>query len=257
MRNFHRRALLQLFGAAGALLGAQRVAYAASGDESETPALEKRRDGTVRLTLDMAVLGHTDAPNTAGRIGDPRSHDFFALDVRGDSYYCEGLIYPGGTIPKPTEPTALAPFIKSPPRLNNQVTWEFKGAEPTGHWLNRGWVLINGRREPYVDTKGTVVEGPRTAPHLLSEHTFVLDRFSPQKLAPETLVTSGVENGNDPDAETIVRAVIGGTGRFAHVSGEVVQTRIGRNTTALRSFAGAGVVLSPNYRFEFELRLRG
>lgn len=255
MRSFHRRALLQLFGAAGALIGAPRVAQAAT-DGAEFPSLEKRRDGSVRLTLDMAVLGHTDAPNTAGRIGDPRSHDFFALDVRGDSYYCEGLLYPGGTIPAPTKPTPLAPFIKSPPKLNNEVTWDFKAAQSTGHWLNRGWVLINGRREPYVDTKGTVVDSARTAPHLLSEHTFVLGRLTPATLAPETLVTSGVENGNDPDAETIVRAVTGGTGRFAHVSGQVVQTRVGRNTTALRSFAGAGEVLSPNYRFEFELKLR-
>lgn len=255
MRSFHRRALLQLFGAAGALIGVQRVAHAVA-DTSDAPGLEKRSDGILRLTLDVAVLGHTDAPNTAGRIGDPASHDFFGIDVRGDNYYCEGLLYAGGTIPTPTQATPLAPFIKSPPRLNNQVTWDFKAAQPTGHWFNRGWVLINGKREPYVDTKGTVVETARIEPHLLSEHTFVLERLSPRVLSPEMLVTSGVENGNDPDADTIVRAVVGGTGRFAHVSGQVVQTRIGRNTTALRSFAGAGVVLSPNYRYEFELRLR-
>ena len=68
------------------------------------------------------------------------------------------------------------------------------------------------------DPAGTVVETARIEPHLLSEHTFVLGRF-----------------------------------RFAR--GEVMQTRVGRNTTPLRSFSERGDVLSPNYRFEFVLRL--
>jgi len=253
-------------GGAAALLGAGRTqaadangaaVAAASGAAAADTLFPVRRElnGLVRLTVDMAVLGHTDAPDPSGRIGDPRSQEYFRIDSRGDSYYVEGFLYPGGTLPAPTKPTPLSVFRNAPPKLNNEIVWDFKAARPAGHWLNRGWVLINGNPEPYRDPAGTELEGARREPHLLSEHTFVLGMFGAKTLAPETLITSGVENGNDPDDETIVRAVIGGTGRFRHASGQVVQSRVGRNTSILRSFSNLGNVASPNFRFEFELRL--
>ncbi len=203
----------------------------------------------------MAVLGHTDAPNTAGRIGDPQSTEYFRLDSRGDSYYYEGLLYPAGTIPTPTKPTALSVFPNAPGKLNNEIVWDFTKAKPVGHFMNRGWVLINGNPTPYEDARGTEIEVARREPHLLSDHSFVLGIFGPDSLSPEMLQTSGVENGNDMDRDAVVRAVTGGTGRFRHASGQVVQTRLGRNSTILRSFAKRGDVYSPNYRFEFELKL--
>jgi hypothetical protein len=249
-----RRRFLQLLGLSS--VGAFAAARAQDAARTpELPSLNRGRDGVVRFALDMAVLGHTDAPNTAGRIDDPKSTEYFRLDSRGDSYFYEGLLYPGGTIPAPTKPTPLSVFPNAPGKLNNEVVWDFTRAKPTGHFLNRGWVLINGNPTPYRDSRGTEIEGPRREPHLLSDHTFVLGIFGPKSLSPEMLQTSGVENGNDPDTDVVVRAVTGGTGRFRHASGQVTQTRVGRNTSVLRSFAKMGNVMSPNYRFEFELRL--
>jgi hypothetical protein len=69
------------------------------------------------------------------------------------------------------------------------------------------------------------------------------------------LVTAGVENGNNPDAEAMVRAVTGGTGPFRFAQGQVRQERIGRNTTTLRTFSRFADVFAPNYRFTFTLGL--
>ncbi len=260
-----RRRVLRLMGlatlsAAAGSAGAAREASTA-GTGSRVPAatafaLRSKRSGGAELTIDMAILGHTDAPNSAGRIGDPKSQEYFRIDSRGDNYFVEGVLYPGGTIPAPTVPTPISVFRQAPPKLNNQVVWDFKAAKPTGHYFDRGWVLINGNPTPYVDVNGTTVDTARSEPHMLSEHTFVLDLLRPDNLSPEMLITKGLQNGNDPDAERVVRAVVGGTGRFAHASGEVLVTRLGRNTTPLRSFSNMGNVMSPNYRFEFDLRIR-
>ena len=242
-------------GVAGASGGSGPAASGTRVPPAPAVAIRRKRGGGAELTLDMAILGHTDAPNSAGRIGDPRTQEYFRIDTRGDNYFVEGVLYPGGTIPVPTVPTSISVFRQAPPKLHNQVVWDFKAAKPIGHYFDRGWVLINGNRTPYVDTNGTVIETARSEPHMLSEHTFVLDLLRPDNLSPEMLITKGLQNGNDPDVERVVRAVVGGTGRFAHASGEVVVTRLGRNTSPLRSFSNMGNVMSPNYRFEFDLRL--
>ncbi|MEZ5514025.1 MAG: hypothetical protein R3F58_09175 [Steroidobacteraceae bacterium] len=256
--QFDRRTLLQTLaiGAAASAIPATNSNAAATPTTAADWQAKPDRDGRLRFTVEYAVLGHTDAPNPSGRIGDPRTQDYFNTDVRGDNYYVEGVLYPGGTIPAPTVPTPLSVFPQAPKKLHNEVVWDFKAQQPIGHWLNRGWVLINGRRQPYTDPNGTVVDTPRLEPHMLSEHTFVFGNFGPDSLSPDMLITSGVENGNDPDIETVTRAVTGGTGRFAHVSGQVVHTRLGRNTTNLRSFSHKGEVKSPNYRATFDLRLK-
>lgn len=215
----------------------------------------RNRDGTWTLVLDIAVLGHTDAADDSGRIGPRSTQNYFGIDVRGDSYFVESLVYPGGTIPTPTVPTRMSVNPAAPPKLNNEVVWDFKPAKPVGHHFNRGWILINGNREPGRDRHGTVVEEARTAPHLLSTHNFVLGLFSPELLTPPMLVTAGVENGNDPDDERMVRAVKGGTGPFRFAIGDVRQQRLGRNTTILKTFSKHVDVFAPNYRFTFNLKL--
>jgi hypothetical protein len=205
-----------------------------------------------RLVIDMAVLGHTDAPDPAGRIGDKTTQNYFGIDTRGDSYFVAGLLYPGGTIPMPKRPTALSVFPNAPPRLHNEMVWDFTAAQPAGHHFNRGWVLINGAAAT-ADTRGTPVDLPRQVPHLLSTHSFVLGQFSPDMLSPPMLVTQGVENGNDPDVEVVHRAIAGGTGPFRFARGQVRQERLGRNSTALRTFSSFANVLAPNYRFTFDL----
>jgi hypothetical protein len=229
-------------------------------EPAENAALEAlpfavtREGERVRFVIDMAVLGHTDAPDPSGRIGDKTSQNYFALDTRGDSYFVAGLLYPGGVIPKPKKPMPVSAFPGAPAKLNNEVVWDFTGARPIGHHFNRGWVLINGSGAGR-DTRGTVIDPPRQVPHLLSTHSFFFGDFSADRLSPPMLVTTGVENGNDPDDEVVFRAVSGGTGPFRFARGQVRQDRIGRNTSALRSFSNLGDVMSPNYRFTFDLTL--
>jgi len=226
-----------------------------STDLAALPIPIKLERGIATFTLDVAVLGHTDAADTSGRIGPRKTQNYFGIDTRGDSYYYEGLVYPGGTFPKPTAPTTLSVNPKAPPKLNNEVVWDFTKAKPIGTLMGRGWLLINGARDPYKDSRGTVVDQTRTAPHLLSTHNIFLGAFTPDVLTPPMLVTSGMENGNDPDNEPMMRALTGGTGPFRFAQGEVRQERIGRNTTALKTFSDFASVYAPNYRFHFKIRL--
>jgi hypothetical protein len=252
-----RRDFLKTVGAGGLAVAAGGV-IAATPKTMMLPPVEAWLDlkpdakGIVRFSVDVAVLGHTDAIDPSGRIGDPKSQDYFNIDVRGDTYQVEGALYPGGTFREPTVVTEVRPGRKS---RHYEIVWDFKAREPVGHWLSRGWVLINGRKEPYTDTRGTVVETTRTEPHLLSEHNYVFGRFGPDNLTPEMLISSGADDGNDPEKEVLVRAITGGTGRFRFASGQVVERLIGRNTTVLRSFSNFANAYSPNYRFEFELKL--
>ena len=55
-----------------------------------------------------------------------------------------------------------------------------------------------------------------------------------------------------------LRAVVGGTGKFAGVRGQVIQTYLGSNSSQLRGrFLPDGLTVpSPNFRFRFELYFR-
>ena len=210
------------------------------------------RNGVVSFSVDVAVLGETDAINSMGRIGPKDSQNYFSIDVRGDNFYVEGALYPGGTIPDPTVPTQSRPGSRASRQY--QVVWDFTKAQPAGHWLSRGWAIINGVPE-YRDSKGTVVERARTEPHLLTEQNYVFGRMTGDNLTPETLISSGADDGNDPEKEVLVRAITGGTGRFKFARGQVVERILGRNTTTLRSFSNFPNAYAPNYRFEFEVKL--
>ena len=255
--KINRRGLMGLLGLVGlsGLSGRSLAADSANAGGGGDWRSHAGRDGKLKFTVDVAILGHTDAPNSAGRIGDPQSHDFFGTDARGDSFYVEGLLYPGGTIPTPTGLTPMAGMPDAPPRRNHKIVWDFKAAKPTGHWFSRGWVLINANPKPYIDSNGTAIDSARVEPYLLADHTFAFGNYDTDNLSPELLVTSGTEGRRDPDAEAAIRAVTGGTGRFANATGQVTQTRVGRNTSTLRSLAKLGAVSAPNYRFEFDLKL--
>jgi hypothetical protein len=215
--------------------------------------LKPDANGVVRFAIDVAVIGNSDTIDPSGRIGPKESKDFFNIDLRGDTFQVEGALYPGGTIPTPTVASASRPG--TPPSIHNQENWDFTRTSPSGHWLSRGWVLINGQKEPNRDRRGTIVEERRTEPHLLTEHNYVFGRFGPTRLTPEMLVSNGMDDGNDADTEVNIRAVTGGTGRFRFARGQVVKRRLGRNTTILRTFADFGDAFAPNYRFEFELKV--
>lgn len=256
-----RRSLLTAAGATTliAAAGSSGIARAAAPNATVFPPIEEwlklttGRDGITRFAVDVAVIGNSDAIDPSGRIGPKDSTDFFNIDVRGDTFQVEGALYPGGTIPDPTVLTEGRPGGRK--SVHYQKVWDFTKAKPSGHWLSRGWVLINGQKEPNRDRHGTIVEESRTEPHLLTDHNYVFGRFSPENLTPEMIVSNGMDDGNDPDREVLVRAVTGGTGRFRFARGQVVERRLGNNTTVLRSFAKLGDVPAPNYRFEFELKL--
>ena len=253
-----RRDFLKSVGVGGLALVATGATAAVPSERTMTlPPVEDwldlkpDRQGIVRFAVDVAVLGHTDAIDPSGRIGDKASQDYFNIDVRGDTFYVEGALYPGGTIPEPTVVTETRPGRKS---RHYQQVWDFTRRKPVGHWLSRGWVLINGVAE-YKDTKGTVVDTKRTEPHLLTEHNSVFGRMTSDNLTPEMLISSGADDGNDPEKEVLVRAITGGTGRFKFARGQVIERLVGRNTTTLRSFSNFPNAFSPNYRFEFEVKL--
>jgi hypothetical protein len=256
MQTFNRRGLMGILGLLGAgVLRAPVSATPTGAQGSPDWRTAPSHDGHIRFGIDVAVLGHTDAQNTAGRIGDPQSHDFFGTDARGDNFFVEGLIYPAGTIPVPTGLTPMPGMADAPPRRNHKIVWDFTAAKPIGHWFNRGWVLINANPRPYTDSNGTPIDTARVEPYLLSDHTFAFGLFDDPALSPDLLTTSGTEGRRDPDAEAVVRAITGGTGRFARATGQVTQSRVGRNTSTLRSLAKLGAVSAPNYRFEFDVKL--
>ncbi len=259
-----RRHFIKTVGAGGVALAAGGCASLAAPAAAQTvqttmfPPVENwltltpDRNGIVRFSVDVAVLGHTDAIDASGRIGPKDSQNYFQIDVRGDTFYVEGALYPGGTIPDPTVVTQGRPGGR--PSKQYQNVWDFTKAKPAGHWLSRGWAIINGQAE-YKDTKGTVVETRRTEPHLLTEHNYVFGQMTGDNLTPEMLISSGADDGNDPEKEVLVRAITGGTGRFKFARGQVVERILGRNTTTLRSFSNFPNAYSPNYRFEFEVKL--
>lgn len=135
-------------------------------------------------------------------------------DLRGSTFSVEGALYPEGTISGTGfDPGAVA---------------------PTGHWLCRGWFLIHpGRPEP----------------HVVTTQEYVLGRIGPDRLfPPDQLASSGMEGAED-ERQPAIRSVIGGTGRFAGATGEVVQHGLGTNTTTLATIG----VPAPNFRFVFDL----
>jgi hypothetical protein len=105
-------------------------------------------------------------------------------------------------------------------------------ATAMGHWLCRGWFL----HKP-----------DRPQPGVVTMQEYLLGIITQEVPSPaDTLASSGVETGGFPVPPT-VRAITGGTGRYRHARGEVVQEITGTNTTTLNVFGGP----APNFRFHF------
>lgn len=158
------------------------------------------------MILDVACIGSSFAPNIGGAL------DFAGGDLRGLSFYVEGLIYPAGTIPPGSG-------------------FDPDSAMAIGHWLCRGWFMNSPARQ---------------APGAVTAQEYLLDIIDPVEAPspPDTLVSSGLEGG----AELFTRAVVGGTGRYRDARGEVIQHTIGLNTTTLNLFGAP----APNFRFLFD-----
>jgi hypothetical protein len=159
------------------------------------------------LVFDVACLGHSFAPNFGGAL------DLANGDLRGTGFLVEGLIYPAGTIP-------------------GGVGFDPASAMATGHWLCRGWFLM---------------KPDRPNPGVVTMQEYLLDIITQEVPSPaQTLASSGVETGG-PMAPPAVRAITGGTGRYRHARGEVVQEVTGTNTTILNAFNEP----APTFRFHF------
>jgi hypothetical protein len=190
----NRRELLT--GGVIAALGALWLPWKAEAATTPPPGTEG-----ATVVFDVACLGNTFGPNMQAVL------DAKGGDLRGGSWFVEGLIYPAGTIPAGDgfDP-ALVPA--------------------TGHWFCRGAFMINPARP---------------LPHGVTTQDFQFgDITAAQLSAPDQLVASGVEGGG-----TVTRAVIGGTGRYRGVTGEMIEQVIGTNKTLLNDGFGP----APNFRF--------
>ena len=244
--NDLRRRFLAAFGLGAGALAASRVAGAADA-KSPTTAQGPRGSAPLVLEYDVAVLGHTNYdnedgaanrdPDYSGRVKDPQKfrQAFGRSDLRGSSFFHEGLIYPARTIPDPKTP--------------RDVNWNFE-KPPVGTFFDRGWVVINNRADaPYV---------PRPNPHLLSHTDYYLGGIvSEQDLTPTDMIATVGLQHNNANVGTFRRAVLGGTGRFANVRGQLLQTHLGNNSSKLQGlFLPDGVhPPSPNFRLRFELNV--
>jgi hypothetical protein len=132
---------------------------------------------------------------------------------RGGSFYVEGRIFPAGTIP------------------SGASTFDPTGPGAIGTWLCRGWfVAYSGRELPLV----------------VSTQEYIFGLFGPSDtVIADQLVSSGLEGG----PVTTLRSVVGGTGKYQKVRGQVLQEVIGTNKTILNVVGGN----APNFHFTFDL----
>ncbi len=237
-----RRRLLTTLG-----LGAGASTYAVAAGAATGAGAAAMPTGLRRLEVefDVAVLGHTNYddeggawnrhPDYANRDKDPQKFraGFMKSDLRGASFYHEGLVYPAGTIPAPKD--------------GRDVNWKFE-AQPIGTFFDRGWVVINNKADaPYV---------PRKDPHLLSHTDYYLGGVvTPENMTPPDMIaTVGLQHHNGGTA-SFLRAIVGGTGKYATARGQIVQTHWGNNTSALQGlFIPDGIKPpSPNFRIKAEI----
>lgn len=194
----------------GLALGGAGAAAALTTAYAATPAAA--RPGPQTLVFDAACLGHT--LRIQSQEGNQEG------DTLGSTYYVEALLYPEGTI--------------------KASGFDPASAQPIGHWFDRGWLLTSpDRGEPLA----------------IASHDYLFGTITTDKLfPPDTLTSSGTE-GTFADysaqgaTQAAVRAVTGGTGRFAGATGVGRQKAIGLNTTTLHGLD----IPAPNYRFTFDL----
>lgn len=198
-------------GAAVPLLGAATAATAPSA--AAKPRLTATgTSGRHVEVYDVAMLG-----DTLDVIAGPHIDNF---DLRGTTYYVEGPIYPGFTIP------------------NEQTGWDpsqHTGQE-IGRWFDIGsFMLYRGRPHPHLYGTMTHVFGLITA-----DNNFPVDQVS----------SIGTEASPTQDTKPSTRSIVGGAGRYIGASGQITLYGNGSNVTFSDVF---GVIRpAPNLRFFFE-----
>jgi hypothetical protein len=199
--------------AAGAGATVPLLGAAAAGAATQKPARPARRPRNLRRAVfDVALLGNTlvivPGPNV----------DFG--DLRGTTYYVEGPIYPGFTIP------------------DEQTGWDpsqHTGQE-IGHWLDIGsFMSFPGRPNPHLYGTMTHIFGLITA-----DDNFPVDQVS----------SVGTESSLTQDTKPSTRSIVGGAGRYFGASGQITLFGNGSNVTVSNVLGRSGP--APNLRFFFD-----
>ena len=195
-----RRGLLRR----GALLGGAGVA---AGLAVGAPA---RAEDSRTEVYDVAMLGETHR-----LIPGPEVENF---DLRGSTYYVEGVLYPGNTIPVGTlfDPSAY-------------------GDRAIGRWVSTGsfiWSL------------------DRLQPHRFSIQQHIFGLIVPDDLFPVDQISSqGTESSRTQDTLPSTRVITGGAGRYVGACGQITQYGFGLNTTTITILGRSQP--APNFRFHF------
>lgn len=202
-----RRSLLR----GGVTLGAVGAGAAALLSSSPASAAATA-DGTRRTEVyDVALLG-----DSLLVIPGPNIDNF---DLRGTTFYVEGPIYPGFTIPD--ERTDWDPSQHTDQEI--------------GHWFDTG---------SFMSFRG------RPNPHLYSTMTHIFGLITPDNNFPPDQVNSiGTESSATQDTKPSTRSIVGGAGRYIGASGQITQFGNGSNVTTTDVLGRVGP--APNLRFFF------
>jgi hypothetical protein len=171
----------------------------------DVPRAEERPRRPKPLVVDVAMDGSTWRMDDGS---NPFFPSFTGALARGKTFIVSGRIYRGGTL-------KAGGNFDTP---NNPAGPETPGA--IGIWVCRGTFNLD---------IGQIAAGE--APHVTSTQFFYFSDGS-------SIGSDGPEGG-----AVVVRAVVGGTGRFKHARGEVKETPLGVNTSNLF-----------NLRFAFAIR---
>lgn len=208
-RSLLRQGLL----AAGAGAALPLMGTAAAGATTRKPAKSRLRPGDLRREVyDVALLGDTLLIVPGPNIDNG--------DLRGTTYYVEGPIYPGFTIP--TEQTGWDP---------SQHT-----AQEIGRWLDIGsFMSFPGRPNPHLYGTMTHIFGLITA-----DNNFPVDQ----------VCSIGTESSRTQDTLPSTRSIAGGAGRYIGASGQITLFGNGSNVTVSDVLGRSGP--APNLRFFFD-----
>ena len=171
----------------------------------DRPLAEERPRGPKPLVVDVAIDGSTWRMDDGS---NPFFPAFTGALARGATFIVSGRIYRGHTL-------KAGGTFDGP---NNPAGPETPGA--IGVWVCRGTFNLD---------IGQIAAGE--APHVTSTQFFYFSDGN-------SIVSDGPEGG-----AVVVRAVVGGTGRFKRVQGDVKETPLGVNTSNMF-----------NVRFAFAIR---
>ena len=202
--ELERRDLLRrsFFWGSAAVAGSLAVAAPAHADSPHV------------TVFDVAMLG-----NTHRLIPGPGVEDF---DLRGTTYYVDGIIYPGGTITGGAE-------IFDPAAHADQAI---------GTWISTG---------SFIWSPG------RLQPHRFSIQQHIFGTISPADLFPEDQIASqGTESSRTQDTLPSTRVITGGSGKYFGASGQITQYGHGKNNTLINVLGQ--VQTAPNFRMHFKFK---